>query len=431
MKEKFCEKYFENNVKPKHLREFCQKTPDGNVIKGYVCRKANKHLGSLVITHITEKSGKDYDTEQFVQSFPKIHYWDDRHRLKDENESIVYYCQEKLDGTCLIVYALNDKFGNLLEIVPKTRGQAVADDHILDMYKLVDKKAIEEFFEGNFHSNDTLMFELYGILNKHEIAHMDTYIDIRLIGAFIDGEFMDYISLKCNSNLDGFQTPDTIYTIEKYPFENSFSIRWSPNNQKLQNYMIACEDTFPTLYDAVSEVKELLKQINDKYVQNNGRRVIEGVVINGEHFKNGQMYLKIKPRDIEAEAMQPDSVPRRFVLKEVRKYFDEYGSRVMEIYRDDETHYMNYVKEHLREEFSYEQIEDPRTIRRIRNIFMDVWDSKIPPQSLQNICDELIRNNPDASLTDLMKIFADAYPSKKRHSRHVYGILSSLIKRNG
>ena len=32
MKEKFCEKYFENNVKPKHLREFCQKTPEGNVI---------------------------------------------------------------------------------------------------------------------------------------------------------------------------------------------------------------------------------------------------------------------------------------------------------------------------------------------------------------------------------------------------------------
>ena len=430
MKEKFCEKYFENNVKPKHLREFCQKTPEGNVIKGYICRKANKHLGSLVITHVTEKNGKSYDTEQFVQSFPKIHYWDDRHRLKEDGESIIYYCQEKLDGTCLIVYSLNDEFGDLLEIVPKTRGQAVADEHILDMYKLVDKKAIEEFFEGNFHCNDTLMFELYGILNKHEIAHMDTYIDIRLIGAYIDESFLNYISIKCCSDLDSFQTPNTIFTIEKYPFENSFLVRWFSNNSKLTNYEVNSEDSFPTLYDAVSEVKELLKQINEKYYNYNGRRVIEGVVINGEHFKNGQMYLKIKPSDIEAEARRPDSVPRRFVLKEVRKYFDEYGSKVKEIYHDDENHYVDYVKSHLREEFSYEQIEDPRTLRRIKNIFMDVWDSKIPPQSLQNICDDLIRQNPDASLAELMKIFANTYPSKKRQSRHVYNILSSIMKRN-
>ena len=431
MKEKFCEKYFENNVKPKHLREFCQKTPEGNVIKGYICRKANKHLGSLVITHVTEKNGKSYDTEQFVQSFPKIHYWDDRHKLKEDGESVVYYCQEKLDGTCLIVYSLNDEFGDLLEIVPKTRGQAVADDHILDMYKLVDKKAIEEFFEGNFHCNDTLMFELYGILNKHEIAHMDTYIDIRLIGAYIDEVFLNYLSIKCCSDLDSFQTPNTIFTIEKYPFENSFLVRWFSNNPKLTNYEVNSEDSFPTLYDAVSEVKELLKQINEKYYVHNGRRVIEGVVINGEHFKNGQMYLKIKPSDIEAEARQPDSVPRRFVLKEVQKYFDEYGSKVKEIYRDDENHYVDYVKSHLREEFSYEQIEDPRTTRRIKNIFMDVWDSKIPPQSLQNICDDLIRQNPDVSLPELMKILANSYPSKKRQSSHVYNILSAIMKRNG
>ena len=429
MKEEFCEKYFEGNVKPKHLRDFEAKTPQGNVISGYICRKPNKHLGSLVITHITEKSGKSYDTEQFVQSFPKIHYWDDRHRLRDDEESIVYYCQEKLDGTCMIIYGLYDEYGNLIEIVPKTRGQAVADEHILDMFKLVDKKAIREFFKGNLHAGDTLMFELYGILNMHEIAHMDTYINIRLIGAYIDGVFLNYISLKCYSDLDSFQTPDTIFTIEKYPFENSFSVRWCPKNSKLQNYKVVSEDSFPTLYDAVSEVKELLKQINEKYFEENGRRVIEGAVINGEHFKGGQMYLKIKPSDIEAEARRPDSVPRRFVLKEVHKYFDEFGSRVPEIYESDDTHYVNYVKEQLKEEFTYEQIEDPRTTRRIKNTFMDVWDSKIPPKSLQNISEELVRENPGKSVPELMKIFASTYPSKKRQSRHVYNILSKIIKR--
>lgn len=429
MKEKFCEKYFENNVKPKHLKEFEAKTPQGNVIRGYICRKANKYLGSLVITHITEKSGKSYDTEQFIQSFPKIHYWDERHRLKEDDESIIYYCQEKLDGTCLIIYSLNDELGDLLEIVPKTRGQPVADEHILEMYRLVDRKAVEEFFEGNFHADDTLMFELYGILNKHEIAHMDTYIDIRLIGAYIDGVFLNYISLKCYSDLDNFQTPNTVFTIEKYPYENSFSIRWCANNPKLMNYETDCEDTFPTLYDAISQVRELLAQINEKYFKQNARSVIEGVVINGEHFKSGQMYLKIKPHNIEAEARMQDSVPRRFILKEVQKYFDEFGSKVPQLYEEDDTHYMKYVKQQLSEEFSYEQIEDPRTTRRIKNIFMDVWDSKVPPKSLQNISEELVSQYPDKSISELMKIFASTYTSKKRHSRHVYSILSKIHKR--
>lgn len=429
MKEKFCEKYFENNVKPKHLSRFKTKTPKGNIIEGYISRKPNKHLGSLVITHITEKSGNDYDCEQFVQSFPKIHYWDRRHHLKEDEESIIYHCQEKLDGTCLIVYALKNELGEIIEIIPKTRGKAVADKHVLEMFSLVDKKAIEEFFMDISHTNDTLMFELYGILNRHEIAHMDTYIDIRLIGAYIDETFLNYIQIKCNSDLDNFKTPDTVFTIEKYPYENSFSIKWCSINQRLKNYEVSTKDTFPTLFDAIDGVKLLLLKLNEKYVKFNGRRVIEGVVINGIHSNGSQMYLKIKPKDIEIEAKTLDSVPRRFILKEIQKYFDEYGTQVREIYEIDETHYIKYVNHQLKEEFSYEQIEDPRTRRRIKKIFMEVLDSKIPPKSLQNICEEIYYENPDSSIQELLKIFAKKYPSKKKDSSHAYRILSVMMKR--
>lgn len=429
MREKFCEKYFENNVKPKHLSEFCEKTPEGNIIRGYVCRKPNKYLGSLVITHITEKDGGSYETEQFVQSFPKIHYWDTRHQLKDDDETVVYYCLEKLDGTCLILYSLNNRYGESIEIIPKTRLKAVCDEHILEMYKLLDKKAINKFFKDNRHVNDTIMFELYGILNKHEITHIDTYIDIRLIGACIGGEFLDQIGIFCHEDLNDFQTPATVYTIEKNYSDNSFSVRWYGDDIKFRNYEIFSNSNFPTIYDAVQEIKVLLEKLNREYVENNGRRLVEGVVINGRHFKGGQMYLKIKPHDIELEARMMDSVPRRFILKETQKYFDEYGSKVRELYETDETHYINYIKHQLKEEFTYEQIEDPRTRKRIRKVFMEVWDSKIPPVSLQNICEELVRDNPDKGTADLMKIFAKTYPSKKSQSRFVYNILKAIEKR--
>ena len=431
VKDKFCEKYFENTVKPKHLREFEAKTPDGHIIKGYLSRKSNKYLGSLVITNITEKDGETYPTEQFIQAFPKIHYWDDRHKLKEDGESIVYICQEKLDGSCLIIYPLKDKNGNLLEIIPKSRSQAVADKRILEMYNIIDKKAIYEFFKNPNHLNDSIMFELFGILNRHDIAHMETYIDIRLIGAYINGEFLNYDSISLCDDLDKFERPQTIFTILKYPGESTFSVNWCGDNSTLRNYPVICEDKFPTLYDAINQVKVMLKDINNQYYENNARRAIEGVVINGEHFKHGQMYLKIKPEDIELEISQMQSVPRRFIVKEVQKYFDEYGSNVRLLYEKDETHYIKYVNHQLKEEFTYEQIEDPRTRKRIKSVFMDVWDSTIPPISLQNICEELIRDNPGSSVSDLMKIFANKYPSKKRKSRFVYNILSTIEKKGG
>ena len=305
----------------------------------------------------------------------------------------------------------------------------MADKRILDMYRLIDKKAIEEFFANPIHFNDTLMFELYGILNRHDIAHMDAYIDIALIGAYIGETFLDHISILNCSDLDNFKIPDTVFSIEKHSTENSFSIRWNDDNIKLKNYKIDSESTFPTLFDAIQEIKSLLEKVNQEYFKHNERRVIEGIVINGEHFLNGQMYLKVKPRDLEEEARKLDSVPRRFVLKEIQKYFDEFGSNVERLYENDDTHYIKYVKRQLREEFSYEQIENPRTLRRIRNTFMDVWDSQIPPKSIQNICDELVHENPESSVTELMKIFARTYPSKKRQSSYAFNIFSKIMSR--
>jgi hypothetical protein len=60
---------------------------------------------------------------------------------------------------------------------------------------------------------------------------------------------------------------------------------------------------------------------------------------------------------------------------------------------------------------------------------MEVWDSKVPPKSLQNICEELIHENPDATVPELMKIFAKTYPSKKKDSKFAYNILTAIMKR--
>lgn len=427
--EKFCSEYFDDIVKPKHLSEFSQKTPQGNEIRGYLSRKPNRFLGSIVITHITKSDGSEADVEQFVQGFPKINYWDSRHQLKSEGE-VLYLCNEKLDGTCLAIFPLKDENGNVIELVAKTRGKAVADDHILEMYSLIDKKVILDYFEGySKETTDVLFFELYGTLNRHEIAHMDTYIDIKLIGAYIDGKFLNSNEiLSLQHDIVGLCVKPLFYII-KDEGESEFTIKWALMEPRFRPYIFEIANTFPTLYDAIQEIKSMLQRINDEYYRYNRRSLVEGVVINGVHLNGTQMYLKIKPDNIVKAFKDPKGISRRFILKEVRKYFDEYGSEVRELYEEDENHCLEYVMRNLEEEFPKELVNMPKTKKRIKKVFMDVWDSKIPPISLQNIAEKLIEEHPDEKIPKLMAIFASEYPSKKKDSRHIYNILTNIEKR--
>ena len=176
-----CEMFFDGKVKPKHLTSFDEVTPQGNGITGYLNQKPNKYLGSLVITSVN-----DEPTMQFVQSMPKIHYFNDSRDILVSDK--IYFCYEKLDGSCLILYPLLNSNGEIIEIVPKTRGRAVADTHFIELYNKVDKKPIIEYYKDN---TGVLIFEMYGILNQHDIIHYNTGIDIRLISVVENGVFFN------------------------------------------------------------------------------------------------------------------------------------------------------------------------------------------------------------------------------------------------
>ena len=69
----------------------------------------------------------------------------------------------------------------------------------------------------------------------------------------------------------------------------------------------------------------------------------------------------------------------------------------------------------LSEEYSDELIQKSK--KKIERVFMQIWDAKEVPVSIHNICDELVEENPDKDISDLMRIFAIEYPSKKKKAR--------------
>ena len=405
-----------NNCKKRDIREFEEVTPQGNKISGYICLKHNRFLGSLVILKINGE-----DTFQFVQSMPKIKYYQHPSDV-DKDGYIIGF--EKLDGSCLILYPLFDKDGGIIEIVPKTRGMAVADKSFLELYDKVDKSSIESYYRCN---KGILYFELYGILNKHEIIHYDTGIDIALIGCYNNGHFYKAPTIRTLATY-GFKLPDELFIIRWHnpvyePSIKGWKVFFTSN--KYRNYDIEHEVFRDTIEGAIKYIQKSLEKLNKQYYEKNGRIATEGIVINCTKVGGLQKYIKVKPKDIEIQHKSRGGIPKQYILKECLKYFDEYGSQVKEIYLKDENHHTEYIHNMLLEEFPIEYIKN--SSKKIEKIFMQVWDSRTVPSSIEDICDELIKEYGD-DITHCMRMFAQKYPQKKKQSRMVYSYLQDKVK---
>ena len=145
-KDYVLKEYFKNKVDSKSLRGLKQKTPQGNFASGWICLQPGEYLSSMLLTEIQTKD-KIISCNRFLKGMPKQHYFDkNRWDLREQDNFNLYSCFEKIDGTCLMTYALYDEEDNLIEIVPRTRGMAVAANHIIDMFHLIDQAQIEKFY---------------------------------------------------------------------------------------------------------------------------------------------------------------------------------------------------------------------------------------------------------------------------------------------
>lgn len=417
-KEEVCEIYFNGLTKPKFLYEFDEITPNGNHITGYINQKPNRYLGSMIILTVNNEP-----VEQFIQSMPKIHYFNNEEDICEGKYSDGFPCYEKLDGSCLILYPLKDHNGDTIEIVPKTRGRAVADEHFIELYKKIDTKNIIDYYKQH---DGILIFEMYGILNQHDIIHYDTGIDIRLIGIYENGIFTNHPIIAEQYN---FQLPDKVFTL--YNVADSWYLKWS--SKKYYNYMpqeFREEDKYyDTVEEAILGIKHELEELNKKYEKYNNRIATEGVVINTYRKDGSKKWLKCKPRSIEVKHKTINGIPVRSIKKECYKYFDEYGSDVAEIYKENPNHYKEYLKRMLSEEYNEDIIN--RSSNKIEMTFMQVWESKEVPTSIHNICQELFDKYKNEGISHCMRMFAEEYPmKKKKDARLVYSVLEKLFLKN-
>ena len=375
------EKYFNGKVSQRNLSRFTQTTPEGNVIEGYFSKEPNKYLGSFIITRVN-----DEPTNQFIQSMPKIHFYNNE---EDICSSVISRCYEKLDGACLIVYPLKDKNGNIIEIIPKTRNRVVADKEFIDLFNKTDQNPINQYYAKN---DGMLLFELYGTLNPHLIQY-DEDIDVRLIAVYEGSKFVPVNQI--------FKKPDLVFTLE---YDGNWII--AVTSKKFKSYFDSDKYTYSTLRDAINGMYLLLIDLNDKHETKTGRKAIEGVVINTLNTEGHPKWIKVKPNIGNKDYVIMEDTIR----KEVLKYFDDYGSEVLSIYNRDEGHHTEYIYRMLEEEFSRDVIEEYDS--KIEDIFIETWNKKVR-KNIKTICDDMIDEYADRGIDFCMEMFVKEYPMKK------------------
>lgn len=402
------ETYFDNKVKKKDLYQFKQKTKKGNIIEGYICRKPNEYLGSMFIEKVNNE-----DNPQFIHSMPKIHYYSKRIE-GIETEEIIFH--EKLDGSCIIYYPLYQD-GEVIEVIPKTRKTVIADDFIFNLLKKAITYPIEKIVK---EYDIVLMFELYGVLNQHEIYNPDAYCSLTLIGGYSINTNQMYSNSMLDSFAEKYNLKRPRHLITVHGFRGVYFITFiSPY---LQIYYRNDRTSMHTsLSEVIQKIKKILSQVNQESYNINGFALTEGVVANMQKQIGG--YLKVKPEEIE---LKHKGIPTIEIKKEVRKYWDEYGSKIETIYKQDKKHYLNYVKENLAEDFPIDIVESNKTKKRIEKIFFTIWDAKTVPIGIQEIARTLCEENPELSLPEIMNIFSQQYPQKKNQARMVYSICKKI-----
>lgn len=417
-KQEYSDKYF-NGMKPKELSEIQYTTPQGHKVKALISRKPNRYLGSLLILSLDNEP-----VEQFIQGMPKIHYLDNYHTLKTEGRKGYMDVYEKLDGTNICLYGLKNKDNELIEVVPKSRNMGTLDPQFLELYKQADTHIFEEAIRKLPHWN--IYLELYGMGNLHGIKHMDTYLDVAFLGAYNGEEFIK------NHNIGWFtnRRPQRLFRIhdtrEMDTIEGNLIVtneledkyRWYLDNYESK----PCNN----MEECVDYIKDTLETLNNAYSKINGRFAVEGAVINGINMDDQFTFIKVKPDTIEMAHKSENGIPRQYIMKEVMKYLDEHKSTALETWNSNPDEVMEYLNRNLAESFEQPYID--KSQNKIKRLFDDKVNPAPTTEEIIKIGDELLEEYPNKSVTDLMRIFGQNYPSMKKQGGKLYKYLESNKK---
>jgi len=349
----------------------------GNRLSGYICLESSKYYGALYITEINNKKCEP----QLVLSSPKMHYpfgKDGIFRIRQvPNNTFVY---QKYDGTAIIGYAYS--FQNKVYITYKTRLTVVTQGFDVYDFTKMWKEMLKKYpeIDSLISLKRTVVFELYGILNKHLIIY-NTPLDTTLLFGI-------------DRTTDNIISPKDIKT-------NNIP------NALLYN-KINKQDNFIKFYNNLRNKIEKNNEIMDSGIIGS-----EGAVVYIPDKKLGYIQYKLKPESVMAIHCKPGLNKKDIITT---------CYNALENISLEELNY-NYIKTLLLEEITEREIEVRK--ETIEKCILNVKDEvKLRKQLIIRYkkCGKSIHKNKN----DVMRYMSNYFPKNKM--RYIYTILFAYEK---
>jgi len=308
-------------AKPKNLQSFNITTPQGHHVTGFICMQSDHRLGCLVIDKVDGEH-----TRQVVFGMPKTRY-----PYGASGAVIVpagpIQITAKLDGTNLTFYPLKNASGDIIEIVPKVRRNAMCGlspvdptinylDLSLDM--LQKNPAISKCI---LETGYTISTELYGYKNPHMVVYSNP-LDIRVL-IFLDQGRV--VSIEEERKL--LSKYDLAGPMIHFHQNAQAPQYYHSSNAFFNTYGVRSTQNFSNLEQAYRNIQQLYEGIN----RNAGKFILEGsmwaVDVNGS-----KTILKCKPPTVEEKHfLEAGGIHDQIIEETIKKAMEVPDSDVLGI----------------------------------------------------------------------------------------------------
>ena len=138
------------------------------------------------------------------------------------------------------------------------------------------------------------------------------------------------------------------------------------------------------------------------------------------------IYIKVKPDAIEREHKSQNGIPRQYIMKEIMKYLDEYGSIAKQTFEENPEEIWDYLNRNLAEEFEPEWIEKSQS--KMKRWFEKKLYPAATPEEIIEIGDKLMSEYPNRSVVDYMRLFGQQYPEQKKQGGKLHRYLTDKLE---
>lgn len=350
----------------------------GNRLTGYICSEPAKYYGAIYLTHI---NGMQCEQGQIILSSPKMNYPYNRNgKFYFYNTPDVSPAYEKYDGTAIIAYAY--KFKGNVYITYKTRMTSILQSFEMYNFEEMWKEILLKYPNvASLPSMDrTIVFELYGVRNKHLIIY-PTPLDAVLLFGIDRKSSQILLPEEIVFNASGVPIPKVYYHIQP-------------------------DHDFESFYKRIrGEIEDLNETTDDGIIGS------EGAVIYVRDPEFGWIQWKAKPETVQSIHQAP-GLSRKDIITTCYNALEN-------VDLEDLTY--RYVKELLMEEVTDREVESrkPLVLKCIEMVKDEVYIRNTIIEKYKE-CGLTLKENKQ----DVMRYMSKSY--SKNQMQYVYAILLAM-----